>query len=86
MVDEKVGHEVHLKQLPVGFPTEDNFEFVRVSVPAPKQGEFLVRNIWMSVDPYMRGRMNMTKSHLPSFQLHKPPRGCMCGPGFRVKE
>ena len=79
MVDEKVGHEVHLKQLPVGFPTENNFEFVRVSVPAPKQGEFLVRNIWMSVDPYMRGRMNKTKSHLPSFQLNKPLEGACVG-------
>jgi hypothetical protein len=79
MVDEKVGHEVHLKQLPVGFPTENNFEFVRVSVPVPKQGEFLVRNIWMSVDPYMRGRMNETKSHLPSFQLNKPLEGACVG-------
>ncbi|MDW0157910.1 MAG: NADP-dependent oxidoreductase [Nitrososphaeraceae archaeon] len=79
MVDEKVGHEVHLKQLPVGFPTENNFEFVRVSVPVPKQGEFLVRNVWMSVDPYMRGRMNKTKSHLPSFQLNKPLEGACVG-------
>ncbi|MDW0252319.1 MAG: NADP-dependent oxidoreductase [Nitrososphaeraceae archaeon] len=79
MGDEKVGHEVHLKQLPVGFPTENNFEFVRVTVPAPKQGEFLVRNIWMSVDPYMRGRMNEIKSHLPSFQLNKPLDGSCVG-------
>jgi NADPH-dependent curcumin reductase CurA len=79
MVDEKVGHEIHLKQLPVGFPTENNFEFVRVNVPAPKQGEFLVRNIWMSVDPYMRGRMNDIKSHLPSFQLNKPLEGACVG-------
>jgi len=79
MVDEKVGYEIHLKQLPVGIPTENNFKFVRVSVPAPKQGEFLVRNIWMSVDPYMRGRMRETKSHLPSFQLNKPLEGACVG-------
>jgi NADPH-dependent curcumin reductase CurA len=79
MVDEKVGHEIHLKQLPVGLPTENNFEFVRVNVPAPKQGEFLVRNIWMSVDPYMRGRMNDIKSHLPSFQLNKALEGACVG-------
>ena len=79
MVDEKVGYEIHLKQLPVGLPTENNFEFVRVNVPAPKQGEFLVRNIWMSVDPYMRGRMRETKSHLPSFQLNKPLEGACIG-------
>ncbi|HEX5573370.1 MAG TPA: hypothetical protein VFX26_02460, partial [Nitrososphaeraceae archaeon] len=63
---------VHLKQLPVGFPTENNFEFVRVSIPDPKEGEFLVRNIWKSVDPYMRGRMRETKSYISSFQLNKP--------------
>ena len=79
MVDEKVGHEIHLKQLPVGLPTENNFEFVRVNVPAPNEGEFLVRNIWMSVDPYMRGRMNEIKSHLPSFQLNKPLDGACVG-------
>jgi NADPH-dependent curcumin reductase CurA len=79
MVDEKVGYEIHLKQLPVGIPTENNFKFVRVGVPAPKQGEFLVRNIWMSVDPYMRGRMRETKSHLPSFQLNKPLEGACIG-------
>jgi NADPH-dependent curcumin reductase CurA len=79
MVVEKVGYEIHLKQLPVGIPTENNFKFVRVGVPAPKQGEFLVRNIWMSVDPYMRGRMRETKSHLPSFQLNKPLEGACIG-------
>lgn len=79
MVDGKVGHEIHLKQRPVGFPTENNFEFVRVSVPAPKEGEFLVQNIWMSVDPYMRGRMRETKGHLPSFQLNKPLEGACVG-------
>lgn len=79
MVDEKVGYEIHLKQLPVGIPTENNFKFVRVGVPPPKQGEFLVRNTWMSVDPYMRGRMRETKSHLPSFQLNKPLEGACIG-------
>lgn len=38
-------------------PTEHVFEIGKVDVPEPKEGEFLVRNIWMSVDPYMRGRM-----------------------------
>ena len=79
MMDEKVGHEVHLKQFPVGYPTENDFELVRVSVPVPKQGEFLVRNIWMSVDPYMRRRMSEIKSHLPSFQLNKPLEGACVG-------
>lgn len=57
MVEQRVSHEIHLKQRPVGIPTESNFQFVKIIVPIPTEGEFLVRNIWMSVDPYMRGRM-----------------------------
>jgi NADPH-dependent curcumin reductase CurA len=49
-----VSHEVHLKERPVGMPTNENFEIVEVQIPEARDGEFLVRNIWMSVDPYMR--------------------------------
>lgn len=79
MAGKRVGQEIHLKHRPVGIPTENNFEFVRVSIPDPKEGEFLVRNIWMSVDPYMRGRMRETKSYIPSFQLNKPLEGGSVG-------
>ena len=76
---KRVGHEIHLKQRPLGIPTENDFELVKVNVPDPKEGEFLVRNIWMSVDPYMRGRMRETKSYIPSFQLGKPLEGGCVG-------
>ena len=72
MLDERFGHEIHLKDRPLGTPTENDFEFVKVNVPRLKQGHFLVRNLWMSVDPYMRGRMRDAKSYLPPFQLNKP--------------
>jgi NADPH-dependent curcumin reductase CurA len=49
--DKGVSREIHLKQRPIGMPTENDFELVKVNVPDPKEGEFLVRNIWMSVDP-----------------------------------
>ncbi len=52
---QKTGQEIRLKQYPIGMPSEDIFEIVKVEIPEPKDGEFLVRNIWMSVDPYMRG-------------------------------
>jgi NADPH-dependent curcumin reductase CurA len=42
-------------------PINENFELVEVQIPEPLDGEFLVRNIWMSVDPYMRGRMTGNK-------------------------
>lgn len=79
MVEERLSHEIHLKQRPVGIPTESNFELVRASVPDPKENEFLVCNIWMSVDPYMRGRMREMKSYVPSFQLNKPLEGACVG-------
>jgi NADPH-dependent curcumin reductase CurA len=77
--DKGVGREIHLNQRPVGIPTENDFEIVKVNVPDPKDGQFLVRNIWMSVDPYMRGRMRETKSYIPSFQLGKPLEGGCVG-------
>jgi NADPH-dependent curcumin reductase CurA len=77
--DKEVSREIHLKQRPVEMPTENDFELVNVNVSDPREGEFLVRNIWMSVDPYMRGRMRETKSYIPSFQLGKPLEGGCVG-------
>jgi NADPH-dependent curcumin reductase CurA len=48
---------------PVGWVTEQNFRVERAPVPQPKDGEVLVRNLWLSLDPYMRGRMNDVKSY-----------------------
>jgi NADPH-dependent curcumin reductase CurA len=63
------GREIHLKSRPHGEPTADNFAFVTVSVPEPAEGQILVRNHFMSVDPYMRGRMNDAKSYVPPYKL-----------------
>ena len=49
--------EIRLNSYPVGMPTSDNFELATVSVSDPQPGEVQVKNLWMSVDPYMRGRM-----------------------------
>src|ERR1035441_10335861 len=61
--------EIRLASRPEGEPTLDNFSFATVEVPDPKPGEVLVRNLYMSVDPYMRGRMNDAKSYVPPFQI-----------------
>lgn len=61
--------EVRLKSRPVGLPTAENFEFVTVSVPEPAPGQVMVQNLYMSVDPYMRGRMVDRKSYAAPFQL-----------------
>src|SRR5689334_1242040 len=49
--------EIRLKSRPAGMPVVDNFDVVTVSVPDPAPGEVQVRNLWMTVDPYMRNRM-----------------------------
>jgi hypothetical protein len=67
-------------------PSENDFELVKVNVPDPKEGEFLVRNIWMSVDPYMRGRMREIKSYISSFQLGKPLEGGCIGQVIESKK
>ena len=54
-MSEIVSREIRLKQRPVGIPKENDFEIVEVTIADPKAREVLVRNIYMSVDPYMRG-------------------------------
>ncbi|WP_436760270.1 NADP-dependent oxidoreductase [Streptosporangium sp. V21-05] len=60
---------MRLASRPSGWPTPENFDLVEVRLPAPAEGEVLVRNLFMSVDPYMRGRMNEGKSYTPPFQV-----------------
>lgn len=71
--------EIHLKSRPEGVPTEGNFEVVEAAVPSPGDGEILVRNDWISVDPYMRGRMRDSESYVPPFQLGEPMEGGCVG-------
>ena len=54
---------VVLASRPIGWVTESNFRIESAPVPKPKDGEILVKNLWLSLDPYMRGRMNDTKSY-----------------------
>lgn len=68
-MSERVSREIRLKTRPVGLPQESDFELAEVDVGAPAEGEVLVRNIYMSVDPYMRGRMYDRKSYVPPFEV-----------------
>lgn len=61
--------EIHLGRRPTGMPSLDDFALVETSIPTPGEGQLLVRNIWMTVDPYMRGRMMDRKSYVPPFQV-----------------
>jgi len=66
---ERVNREIHLKSRPTGMPKVENFELVETPVPKPGPGQFLIQNIFMSVDPYMRGRMMDRESYVPPFQV-----------------
>ena len=69
----------HLKSRPQGMPSADNFELRETALAPLQDGAIRVRNLWLSVDPYMRGRMNDVKSYVPPFQLGEPMDGGAIG-------
>lgn len=71
--------EIRLASRPSGLPSAENFSLVTVDVPSPPEGHVLVRNLFMSVDPYMRGRMNAAKSYVPPFAVDQPLEGGAVG-------
>ena len=58
-----MNRQIVLKSRPAGAPGLDNFALVETAVPEPGEGEILVRHSWMSLDPYMRGRMSEARSY-----------------------
>jgi NADPH-dependent curcumin reductase CurA len=78
-VSDRTGRQVQLVSRPNGWPRPENFELVEVAVPEPADGQVLVRNQFISVDPYMRGKMNDVKSYTPPYQLSAPMDGPAVG-------
>ena len=58
-----------IASFPTGWVTEDNFKLVESPVPVPKAGEVLVKNLWLSLDPYMRGRLSQQKSYVKGVEV-----------------
>jgi len=71
--------EVRLARRPVGEPQPEDFELAERELGEPAEGELLVRNLFMSVDPYMRGRMNDAPSYVPPYKLGEPMAGGAVG-------
>ncbi|MCF2513486.1 NADP-dependent oxidoreductase [Sphingomonas sp. G124] len=69
----------HLMRRPQGMPVMEDFALKEQSLPALGEGMVRVRNRWLSVDPYMRGRMNDVKSYVPPFALDAPMEGGAVG-------
>jgi len=76
---KKKVREIRLKQWPRGLPGHADFDILETEVPAYGEGEVLVRNLYMSVDPYMRGRMRPGRSYIAPFELGKPLDGQAVG-------
>ncbi|MFF0158004.1 NADP-dependent oxidoreductase [Streptomyces sp. NPDC005263] len=74
-----VGREWRLLSRPVGWPKPEDFELAEAAIRQPGPGQVLVRNEYLSVDPYMRGRMSSAKSYVAPFELGKAMQGGAVG-------
>ncbi|MFO7483902.1 NADP-dependent oxidoreductase [Oceanibaculum nanhaiense] len=86
-----MNRQITLASRPVGAPTPDNFKLVETQVPTPERGQVLVKALYLSLDPYMRGRMSDAKSYAPSVQIGEVMTGGAVGrvvdsrhPGFKA--
>lgn len=63
--------QILLKSRPVGLPRLEHFQMVELQVPEPSDGEVLTRTLFLSLDPYMRGRMNDTESYAAPYRSER---------------
>src|SRR3984957_16760300 len=75
----KVNRQILLKSRPSGMPAGENFELGERPVPEPRDGEILMRTLYLSLDPYMRGRMSDAKSYAKPAELGQPMVGGTVG-------
>jgi NADPH-dependent curcumin reductase CurA len=78
-MSQYTAQQVHLKSRPAGMPTHDNFALVTVELPQPAAGEVLVKNLFMSVDPYMRGRMREDAVYAQAYAVNEVMYGGAIG-------
>jgi len=71
--------QIHLVSRPSGMPSHENFKLVEVDLPPPANGEVLVENLYMSVDPYMRGRMRADAVYAQAYELNQVMYGGAVG-------
>ncbi|GIP39374.1 putative NADP-dependent oxidoreductase YfmJ [Paenibacillus sp. J31TS4] len=70
-----VNQQIRLASRPQGMPSAEQFQYVDIPMPEPADGQAIVRTLYLSVDPYMRGRMNETKSYVPPFRVGEAMAG-----------
>lgn len=74
-----MNRKILLKSRPVGLPDESNFKLIETDIPEINEGEILIRTVYLSVDPYMRGRMSSAKSYAKSYEVGEPFIGGIVG-------
>lgn len=71
--------QILLTSRPVGMPTQQNFEFKDIPLVSAQEGQVVVRTLYLSVDPYMRGRMSDAKSYIPPYEINEVIAGGLVG-------
>jgi NADPH-dependent curcumin reductase CurA len=84
-MQEHTNRQILLIKRPVGMPDESCFKMATSSMPYMANGQLLIRTQFISVDPYMRGRMNDRKSYAPPFQLNEALNGGVVGEVVKSK-
>ena len=74
-----LNHQIKLASRPVNYPTESDFSLVESPLPEPGEGEVLVQALWLSLDPYMRGRMRDERSYATPVELGQVMVGGVAG-------
>lgn len=85
-MSQYTAQQVHLKSRPAGMPTHDKFALVTVELPQPVAGEVLVKNLYMSVDPYMRGRMREDAVYAQAYAVNEVMYGGAIGEVIESKD
>ena len=77
--------QILLAARPVGFPRDEDFRLVESPIPEPGPGQFLVRSIYLSLDPYMRGRMSAARSYARPVEIGEVMEGSVVGEVVRSR-
>jgi len=67
--NQEINRQIKLASRPHGAPTSDNFELTTSDIPTPNDKQMLLRTVYLSLDPYMRGRMSDAKSYTDPLQI-----------------
>src|SRR5262249_1445235 len=76
---DTVNRQILLKSRPTGAPSLENFELAERPIPEPGEGDVLMRIRYLSLDPYMRGRMSAAKSYATPAEIGQPMVGGTVG-------